>query len=492
MKKIIALLLALVMIFSFSGCFSLPDDYVEKDNHNENADDDSGKKDDDNSNKKGSDAALESELIFSVNEEIDYIGDEALVYTENGKYGLITADGNKLSADYTSYIELEGDNFNVSTKPVPNYNDPASVNVTGVINKKGEMIVPEKYYGAEALNDRLFVVYTVDGIVTDEEQAVTYRAKSGYQFNFTTPSSEDTLYSGKWEIYDTKVNAVIPGLSGTKMDDLIAYGNIINVNWEKQYFVDGSEAGDNIETFSNGCYEEEGSDGKTAVYDEDSRKLFEYDSEELYISDSFGASPDFFRVSKNSQYYVMDKNGAIVSEAFSEYIDELYFDEYVSLEKNSCYQVLDLEGNEIIAPDYTDIEVDEFFGIEIFLMINGTEYAYFDNEGNKIASTPADAEYYHTDMVIEKKNETNANIKDCFNISTNSFDLKHSGVTYLAWCAEISKEDNGVKYGIVDILSGKEIVECKYNKISVFGDRIVAYDAVDADNSYDVYQIRAK
>ena len=188
----------------------------------------------------------------------------------------------------------------------------------------------------------------------------------------------------------------------------------------------------------------------------------------------------------------MDKTGTIVSEAYSEYISDMYYNKYVAINKNSCYQVLDLDGNEIIAPVYTEIETDEVFGVEIFLVSSGTEYAYIDGDGNKIASTPADEEYYVSDMVIEKKNNDNNNITDCFNVSTDSFDLEHSAIKYLAWCVEVSKEDNGIKYGIVDILSGKEIVECKYNRVSVFGDRIIAYDAVDADNSYDVYQISVK
>ncbi|MBQ7961364.1 MAG: hypothetical protein IJ289_02090 [Clostridia bacterium] len=491
MKKITALLLSLIIVFSFSGCFSLPDDYVEKDNSVEEIESEKKDNDDDNGKKENdADASLESELIFSFNEKLEYVGDEALVYVKDDKYGIITSDGDILDAEYTDYIALQDDHFNVSRKVVTDYNNPANVNVTGVINKKGEMVVPEKYYGAEALNDRLFVVYTVDGIVTDKEQAVTYRSESGDQYDFSYPSDGDTLYSGKWEIYDAKVNAVIPGLSGTKMDDISAHGNVIDVNWEKEYFVDGSELSEDIIVYSNGCYEDRSNKEKYIMYDENSVKLFEYNHDEIRISGPFWSSPDYFSVYDDShKYYVMDKSGNIISEAFSEYISDLYLDKYVAIEKNSCYQVFDFDGNEIIAPTYTNIDVDEIFGVEILLMSNGTEYAYMDADGKMLASTPADEEYEVSEMVIAKKNN---NIKDCFNVSTGKFDLEHTSPMWLPWCVETSQESNGIKYGAADILSGKELVECKYNKLYVFGDRIVAYDAVDADNSYDVYQITAK
>lgn len=52
----------------------------------------------------------------------------------------------KDEAKYTSYRALDHDNYNVSTQPVPDYNDPSAVNTTGVVNKYGEQVVSEQYF----------------------------------------------------------------------------------------------------------------------------------------------------------------------------------------------------------------------------------------------------------------------------------------------------------------------------------------------------------
>lgn len=484
MKKIIALLLGLVMIFSFSGCFSLPEDYEDNnDVVNDSDEEETKKKEDDKGDAE--DARLVADKIDNFDFEITEWNGTSAVCKKGSEYALVSAEGEVSENTFTLVDYISDGYYAVSTEKTELTTEPESRNVFGVAGVDGEIIVPEKYAHIKCLNDRFFLVTSVTEITEDKDDAILYLTDDMFSLE---ASEDDILYAGKWEVYDVEEEDVIPDLSGDEPTSVTAYENIISVDYDGYYKADGTELPDSAEVFKNGCYSIEEDDNVT-VYNEDYKKLFS-GKDDFYIYESAESSPDYFIAEDydSDEQYLMDKKGNKVSEIIEGTISDVLFDEYIVSYQDSKYGLYDFDGEEIFACDYRYIEVDTQFGIEILALRTDTTVTYAYCDGTEIAKAEVESGSYFDCMIAETEDGDETVY---FNLETGEFDVRNARHIYNNnWCLESETEtDDSTKYGVVDIITGESLVENKYSDIVAFEGYIVGNCG---DGTYDFYEIKVE
>ena len=471
------------MIFSFSGCFSLPEDYEDIDNNAADSAEEETKKPND---EKGDaeDAHLVAEKIEEV--ELDNVRwDEISGYCEkDGEYAIVSCEGEVSENTFKLIENIAEDYYAVSTETTELTTEPESRNVFGVADVDGDVIVPEEYARIKYLNDRFFMVYTVTETTENKENAILYLTDNAFSLD---AAEGDILYAGKWEIYDVEEDELVPDVSGNTNVSVSAYENIICVDYDEYYKADGTEL-DDAEVFLNGCYAIE-EDENIIVYDENYEKLFEGDNG-LYIYDSTESSPDYFIADDNdsSGEFIIDRKGKKVSEEIELNIYDVIFDKYIVVSDDGNYGLYDFDGEEIIACEYKDIEFDDQFGIEILALETEDDVTYVYCDGTEIAKADVTEDTYLDGMVFAAPDGDD----DVYlNLSTGELDIKSVIRMYsINWCVETRKEDDdGTKQGVIDVITGENIIDDKYYDIIALGDYVVCSDG---DGMYTFYELTAE
>ena len=238
---------------------------------------------------------------------------------DSGRYGVISLDGQyDTGAQFVSCIDEEEGYFRVSYKTYTgNASDLASINASGVIDGKGNVLVPCNYAYVILSNSRYAKVFTITGRVYSEDEAIIC-----YDDYFTTfISDEKEMFGGKWEFYDIKTGKIVPGVSSATTDSVSVHGNYIEYynNAESKYMaVDGNGTPLEYKTLlSDGSYTVEKTDG--TLYDTDGNKLFTYSltgfkpttpAGEYYIASKYENSV--------TSYVLLDKTGKEVSSVFND------------------------------------------------------------------------------------------------------------------------------------------------------------------------------
>lgn len=433
---------------------------------------------------------LSAKKVGNVNIDSDSveITQSGIIYKDvNDNYGVLSLDGkNDTGAKYTYADETSGDAHGYISVYVKD-SDENNVNCCGLVDSNGKEILETKYGFISILSERYAKVITADGETTDEDKALFY---STNRLISLAPDSEDTMYSGEWQIYDLKNNKFIKNVSGSLPYNITVNGSFIKfVNDEKTEVTvdeDGNEVSEGTEILDNGSYIIENK-GNAQVYSTEGEKLFEYSTAEYSIRNS--REDYYLACSENGdsyQYFLVDNSGKAVSSKFSSQIYSVYTDFLTCDDK-----IYNFDGEEVVEGEYSSLYFDNVYQ-DAYYVKNDNSYVIFDKKGNVLYKddNSENGGISHSDFSAYKKKDNYT--YQFYNFTDNDFTIEGN---YLSdWL--VSQESNNAK-NVVETRSGNTIIE-NYDHYTAVKDSVnrilyvFAYNIVDGSSSsgnFDVYTV---
>lgn len=434
--------------------------------------------------------ALTAEKVGKIDDKMitSYASTSGLIYkADDGKYGIISLDGkNDTGAKYAS-CEEAGKFFEVSAATDVDRTNVAAVNNSGLVDSKGNEIVPMSYGYVEVLSERYVRVVEATGITEDRNECLFY---SGSSYSAFGPSSDDIMYKGKWYIYDVTTGKKVAYVTGSEGYDVEIYGDFIEyINDDfKRVRVNhkGEIIPEDASLFSNGYYSLV-KNNVGGVYDSDNNMLYSY------ALDSFVpyASASEYLIGRKtidgvSKYVLIDKTGKTVSAEFDAEISAIY-GELVYVDKKIC----DFSGKVVIEGSYDYVDHDEQTGYlwNVYNISNDDkmkkECTYITKDGTILWQSTANDEvsggsYFNISKKI-------GNDDFYYSLKDKDFTIKGSD-TYIPWLVKTSGANS--TYNLVDTISGETIISgySGYNYVAIEGSGVYVY-AKMAGGGYDIYTV---
>lgn len=298
MKRVISLLAACVLLLGSAGCKS-PADPAETYTPLEPL------------TYTGLPTELKAESLGTINRKAS-LTESGLVYTEEGKYGIMTPDGKVDSGAVYVDCEPQNEYFLVSKKSFSAADGIASINTVGVVDAAGKVRVPLAFAQVSMMDGRFARVVEVTGTTEDESQGVTY---------YLDENENKVHCTGTWYIYDMQTGKAVPGATGTTRYATYTYGSYVKyVTDDKQVVVstpDGQTIPEEAVHLLNGYYVIE---AENTLYDGDGKALFTYDPAGYVPCESKGLEGYVAakkQVDGKDTYVLMDLTGSVVTAAFS-------------------------------------------------------------------------------------------------------------------------------------------------------------------------------
>ncbi len=390
------------------------------------------------------DEYLVAEKVGTVNRDMFSTTAAGLYYSEDDKFGVMSIEGlHDTGAIYTD-CKQQNNYFAVRKNADYSLSKIDSLNTYGLINGKGESIVPMKYADFYFIGDRYVAAITVTERTYDDDEAAVCTLR-----DYDADQKFD--YKGSWCVYDLATGKTVPGVTGKASGKPIAYGKYLVYYQDSDRVVvdnNGKPLVEGADLFDDGSYAIEGKTG--AVYDEDGKELFAYD---LTNYTPYAMTNDgeryIGRLSNDgtTTYVLMDKTGAVISAEFPE-IYSVYGD--LILSENKIYN---LEGENVLEGKYNSLYFDSMFGShwiarddKAYTMIDKTGGVYFAGvENNK-------TNVYISDFVAYTKKED-----DYYFYSHKDQDYTIEGYSFAPWIVRTPSQ-NG-RYDLVDTMTGKTLLE---------------------------------
>lgn len=422
--------------------------------------------------------ALSATKIGSINKAVNTVYKSGLLYIDGNKYAVSDHIGEDVvTTDYVS-CESVGSLFEViKEKDYTNPEDIGKINNTGLINNKGEIVLPFEYAETRYLGGRYYQVFKVTETTQNEED---YLIRLTSSFFSLSAKEGDILYNGYWNIFDSQTGNIIDGLSGTDYatisvnGDLISYrddnGNTVKVDAQ------GKALPENAVILSNGTYHDPDT-GK--VYSGDHTELFTYDTEKYSL---FEGTEKYFifreYASSATIFAVTDLENNLLCSGFDSSVS-------IAGDLVQCgKKIYDLEKNLIYEgkDSYVSLYVDEVTGH--YYVIKDGDDNIFVNSAGEILFTIAE-----TDGISVNRNDFSAykktdSIYNYYNWADKDFTVNGSFVdTFLV----VNKDTNS----LVDIISGKPIIEGYKQYLAHFSNDGIYYVYAKTEaGTTDIYAVK--
>lgn len=397
---------------------------------------------------------------------------------DNGNYGVISFDGKYDSGAIYGQCQSVGSFFKVSDDVEMDPLNPATLNTWGLVNGKGELVIPKKYALFGVLSERYIKVYEVTGKAISEDETLIRFSSSMFP---SVPSSDDILLKGNWAVYDIENKSLVSGVSGTKTTVVDAYGdNIVFYNDanEKVYInTKGTDMPDNLSFFADGSYKFEAREG--TVNSKDDKTLFTYDLAGYIPKYKSG---DYYVASKikegETKYVLLDVKGNKVSAEFDGEITiygELIF----------CNgKIYNYDGKNVLKGTYDRVYFDSLTK-GVWVLEKDDTYTMINSEGIVIHQVKKEANKiaFSTDKFV---------LYDTKGEKTYSYaEKKYSldGYSVAPWLIKKSAENS--RSDIVSVISGESLIEgyISYSFTEVIGGKI--YVCAIYKGGADVFEITA-
>lgn len=399
-----------------------------------------------------------------------------LYYRIGEKYGIATFDGTVDSGAIYKVCQPLADAFMVA-KEIGNESDPKSFNTAGVVDARGQVIVPLQYASVSMVDDRFIRVAEVTGTCETKEDSLTEFKKA----------NGDTVYcAGNWYLYDITTGKRIPDATGTHPYAAYSYGGryIKYVSDAKEEHIvtpDGKELPAEAIHLKNGYYVME---QECAVYDADGARLFTYDPNGYIPTDSKDITDYILgkkTVDGKDVYVLMDRHTGAVVTAELEAVPTVCGS---ALHVNK--KVLDLKGKPLFEASSNTLYMDPWTEQAWMMTDSDTkEKILFDKEGNVLYSTLEEGLSFNVNnfSVHKKEGDTSHHLV----IKTGTYDIV--GASLAPWLVRVTAEDGTV--GLVETISGSTLLE-GYSAISVGGggDKALYVYAEDAEGTIEIYCVR--
>ncbi len=423
---------------------------------------------------------------LNVDRIVEVCGAAVLYKNEDGKYGLMTNDGkNDTGARYAFASALQNENlFIVAEKDKSEITDVSSINCYGIIDDKGNEILPMKYADFYFLSERYVQVFEVSGIASDEDSALCSISTS---YHSVECDGYRLHCNGSMFIYDIEAGKKLDFITDADPDSFSAKGNYIvykdaegneiTVNHKGEFLPEGANL------FSTGDYflKDEAS---IAVYDSDNKKMFECSTDDYnWIHHSRGKYYVATKTDTNKDV-VLNSEGEIVSVEY-DHISAVLGD--FVLGKNCVYN---FDGDVLVegltkssCTYYTPVFHSVVYSISFLegdreVLITKEGAVIFDNEGDSTVG-------FGRGVFVPSKTIDGKKLYYSFADKDFTLDL-----FYLSdW---LFYETDGDTYHVIDGVTGKTLLSLSsgIQLLNVAVNPSVTYIYERTDSGYDVYAIK--
>ncbi len=420
------------------------------------------------------------------------ITSSGIIYQSGDKYGVLTLDGKKDSGPvYAAAQEARSEGSDkgfIAVRQVKN--NAKDVNTCGLIDKDGNEIIPCKYASITVLNDRFVRVVTADKETKDEDKAVVYFTDKMFSLS---PSEGDTLYTGKWEVFDTVKKAMVPSVSGTLPTRVEAKGQFViykdDQGNENTADAAGKAITDGRKILQNGAYVLE-INGKSGLYATDDTPLFNFDAREFEVSNYY--EPYYVGTKRdsnyNSSYLLLNDKGEKVSAEFSDYLSEVTPDFVLS---DEC--IYKLDGTKAFTDRYTTLKFDKAFQ-DVYSAHKDDLYTIFDKSGNVLFTGDKEKDKFDGyDFYMYQKDSSG---NSYYNFKDKAFNIQ--GYQLGDW---FIKQSAGNVYDLIETRTGTKLLDSSYGRyetvVSNIGKTqyIYAFNSVNgqvAKGDFDIFSVTVK
>ena len=424
------------------------------------------------------------------------ITSSGIIYQADGKYGVVSFDGKKdTGAKYAYAKEVSSDTNDKGYIVVRELAaDNKNVNTCGLVDKNGELAIPCQYASINLLNDRYAKVITADKETKDKDEALVYFTEKLYSIS---PDEGDTMYSGKWEIFDLKSKALLKGATGTKPYNMNAKGQFVSFKNDdgKEVIMDaaGRLVTDGRQILTNGAYVL-AINGKSAVYNTDEQRLFNFDAQQFEISRYeepyyIGRKTD---QNYKSTYLLVNDKGEVVSGEFEDSLSYV-FPDFV-LCNDTVYK---LDGTKAFNDNYSTLGYDAV-NKDAYYAKKDKRITIFDKDGNILFSGDEEKDGFYGGSGGHYFNLTKQSGSDnaYYNYSTKAFDI--AAPTYSDVGSWLVKVGNGSVKDLIDIRTGQKLFDSSYGSYTSITDTankvtyLYAFNSINgnvADDDFDIYTI---
>ncbi|MBQ6381233.1 MAG: hypothetical protein IJJ41_06520 [Clostridia bacterium] len=370
---------------------------------------------------------------------------------ESGKFGIMSFDGKSDTGAKYAKCEDEGSYFVVSATSNMDENDLSTINVKGLTDVSGKELIPQKYAFIKVLDERYAEVLTASALTDSKDDCIFYLHEGYVSFS---PSDDDIMFKGTWELFDIKAGDFVPGVSGTIATNITTYGSFVRYHGDdgEYHFVDskGQPVSDSWEVLSDGSYYVK--DGTTAtMYDPQGNKLFSFNPDTDYNPQA--PESDYYVARKSTEgsttYACIDQKGKIISKEFEESFTAS--GKLILLE--GC--VYNFKGEKLIDGDYSTLRQDETF-TSVYYLSSSNHEKVIDENGKVILSDDDGAELEASYYVAYK--EANEE-RTYYCVNKQAFTISGSYATAEWLIEQKAGGDDYSNYNLVDTLSGNAIIK---------------------------------
>lgn len=448
LTALVALVLALSVCFSLAGCGEEPMS--------------------DNVIKGSLKGTLVADKFGTIDTDEFNVYRGGLIYKDkdSGLYGMTSLEGKYDTGAVYAHCAERGLYFQVTLKALEGSSSIADVNTAGLINSKGQTVIPHNYAYFYVINDRFVQAYKALERTTLLSETLLWQTDSNF-ISAVGTGTNLAQYSAEWVIYDMIEGKVVPGLSSTADGTVVVKGNTLTYQDGDEYVTidnNGQPAPECDDRYDDGSYSvETESEGK--VFSDKGELLFTYDPEG-FIPTSLTEDEKYYVCAnydlEKTLYKLADKEGNFVSAEFDEFIN-VKGDVIFAGEKLYSFQ-----GKQIIDGVYSNVKFDNMFGKNYMLYQDNT-YRLINSDGSAIFTfKDKDADVYDFTASIKKGGE-----QYVYNYKDEDFTIK--GYGFAPWIAKTEGADGF--YNIVDTMSGKTLIEGykKYDYSTFDGTKLYVY-----------------
>lgn len=478
MKKLLCLLLAALMCVSLFACdFGTDkeeDVEVEETEKEDEKDEDKDKDKEEDKKVEIEKKKIFTEKIGSISYKNFTVVEGGIIYKEDGKYGIATFDGKSETGAIYTFCEPCGKNFTVSRTKMYDGYEVADVNTCGLVDVRGNFIIPETKHSFDSLNDRYVRVFTTTKRTFDD---------SNYLLTVTATENGVTStyrYDGEWKVYDLRRESYVSGIGGSNRASVYAYGDYIMVAFDT-YDADGKLLPSDSYVFTDGSVRTI-IDGKGVVMGVDGKTMFEWDIDGYkpikFTNGYYIASK---RTGSNDEYVVLDANGNTVADKNVAQQSVVYGKVIYT---NKC--IYDFAGNEIFSDKeipsiYWDESITKCFAVKgtlDLLLISNNGEVIFESDNEFGMNTNGTTVYKETDS---------GNLY----YSHKDGDFTIAGKNTIVPGCVMADYSNGV-YDLVDTFTGDIVLEnyIKYDYAEDAGEYGYIYALDATGETYEIFEIK--
>lgn len=378
--------------------------------------------------------------------------DGGLYYRIGEKYGIMSFDGTYNSGAIYAMCRPFGTAFMVS-KAMGDEADPLTFNTAGVVDARGNVLIPLSYASVVAIDDRYARVAELTGTCPEKEGSIT---------EFTNSAGDEVFCTGNWYIYDLTTGKKIPNATGTLRYASYSYaGKFVKyVTDDKVQHVvtpEGDALPEAASYMTNGYYmlpEEK------VVCDAYGTRLFTYDPNGFVPCDDQN-SDQYFTAKKTVDgkdvFVLMDMTGAIVSGELTS--EPVVCGKLLIYNKRVCNfkgePLLDAEINHL----YEDTITRQMWAASDAVT---KEKFLLDNDGNVVYRSGTEVEISFNVNNFDMHRKDGENDPYHFIVKDGSYELK--GVAVAPWLVRTTNEDG--TYNLVETVSGQTLLS-NYTSITV-------------------------